>query len=568
MTTIIYLRLMLEITVSLAIVYAITYLLSRFGRLGTVIGMTLGSVVVAASHIIPTQGPTADIADLLGTMGLLVSMFLAGNAFDTKGVLKKAQPWLLIAGQMIGMTVLGALVGRWMGNLYVVGAFIIGFTMMQSSTNIVVDALKKRRWDNEPVGVLSLTLMVIQDIASGSMPLVIGLLIGSQGPGINLFWLAILLMSLGLLYAFGPKIGSELLNHERSPLESPFLLGLCVTLGIGVISLNAGVASASAAFFAGLMWRRTGFVSKTEAQMGLARDLLVPIFFISALRTADLSFASFISMQTWVFVIFEIVGTLLITYPLARLAGIGPMGSALLGIASAQAGEFTFLVVQLGTKSGLISGTEGGALAFASVITFVFSALASDYFESIYQKAKRFIGFFDRQARTEKIAVITDIPPSVIFLDVPEGTNHDVSSAVKPWVNRARKLWAGTTVLIVEWVEDAQEESFLSSLGGTVLVREPYHDPVGLLKTLDLSKTKVIISGPALGLRQDLELALFLNSYPKINLITVASNRTEADQLEKIAETNSRITVVNETRDLAANIGKAATDKRMATFPN
>ena len=549
---------MLQITVSLAIVYGITFVLSRYGKLGTVIGMTLGSVIVAAVHIIPTQGPIADTADLLGTIGLLVSMFLAGNAFDTKGVLKRPQPWFLIAGQMVGMTLTGALVGRWMGNLLIAGAFVIGFTMMQSSTNIVVDALKKRRWDNEPVGVLSLTLMVIQDIASGSMPLVIGLLVGSQGQGISLSWLAILAVCLGLLYAFGPKIGKELLSHERSPIKSPFLLGLFVTLGIGVVALTAGVASASAAFFAGLLWRRTGFVSKTEAQMGLARDLLVPIFFISALRTADLSLESLISARTWVFVAFEVVGTIIVTYPLARLAGIGPMGSALLGVASAQAGEFTFLVVQIGTRSGLITSAEGGALAFASVITFVVSALASDFFEPIYQRVKHLVGLLDKAAITEEVVIEAEIPPSIIFLDVPEGTDDDVRMAVTPWVNRANELWPNTMVLIVEWVQDTAEESFLTSLGGTVLVREPYSDPVGLLKSLDLSLTRVIISGPALGLRQDVELITFLADHPGISFITVASNRTEADELEKLAQQNKWITVVNETRDLAANIGKAA----------
>jgi len=335
---------MLPITIAIALVAGFTVILTRYAKLGTVVGLTLGSVVVAALRIIPNQGPVADTADILGTIGLLLIMFLAGNGFDTKGVLNKPKPWLLIAGQMVAMTALGAVLGRALGNPLWAGAFVVGFTLMQSSTGIVINALKSRRWEDEPVGVLSITLMVIQDVASGSMPLVIGFLAGSQGGGINLFWLATLAAVFVAIYVVGPKVGKELLGHKRSPEEAVFLLGLFFVLGIAYISELAGVAAASAAFLAGMVWRRTGFINKTESQLGLVKDLLVPIFFISSLRAADLGIGSLLSGQTWAFVGFELLATLLVTYPLARLVGIGPMGSGLLSISSAQVGEFTFFV--------------------------------------------------------------------------------------------------------------------------------------------------------------------------------------------------------------------------------
>ena len=54
------------------------------------------------------------------------------------------------------------------------------------------------------------------------------------------------------------------------------------------------------------------------------------------------------------------------------------------------------------------------------------------------------------------------------------------------------------------------------------------------------------------------DLIAFLAYYPHISFITVASNRTEVDELERLAEINPRIRVVNETRDLAKNIGQIA----------
>ncbi|KKU10379.1 MAG: hypothetical protein UX65_C0013G0006 [Parcubacteria group bacterium GW2011_GWB1_46_8] len=550
---------MIQIALSLAIVYATAFILSRFGKLGTVVGITLGSVIVAFIRIIPQTGPVAETVDLLGTIGLLVGMFLAGNSFDTRGSLKSARSWFLVLGQMGIMMILGALVGRALGNETLVGSLVIGFAVMQSSTAIVVDAIRKRNWLDEPVGILGMTLMVVQDVASGMLPLALGLVLGQQTGAINVVWLAILSVSFICLYIAGSFIGKQLLGHALSPNESPFIMGLSVALLAGVTAQFAGISAATAAFIAGLLWRRTKFVAKTEAQLGLARDLLVPLFFISALRIADLSLVNLFSTRTLVFIIFELLATLLITYPLARYAGIGPLGSTILSISSAQAGEFTFFVVFLATRFGIMSPAEGGALAFASVVTFLISAMASDAGEKIFHKTRKFLTFFDKGAAAPQETAKQKTPPSVIFLDVPEGTKEDVASAISPWVKKQLDTWPDSSVLAVESVSNEYEEPFLRSLGADVFVYEPYLDPVSTLKLFNLSKMKVVVSGPALGIRQDLDLIEFLRkNYPETIFITVASNRIEADELDKATKDAHNVIVVNETRDLAKNLGSVA----------
>ena len=421
---------------------------------------------------------------------------------------------------------------------------------MQSSTAIVVDAIRKRNWLDEPVGILGMTLMVVQDVASGMLPLALGLVLGQQTGAINVVWLAILSVSFICLYIAGSFIGKQLLGHALSPNESPFIMGLSVALLAGVTAQFAGISAATAAFIAGLLWRRTKFVAKTEAQLGLARDLLVPLFFISALRIADLSLVNLFSTRTLVFIIFELLATLLIPYPLARYAGIGPLGSTILSISSAQAGEFTFFVVFLATRFGIMSPAEGGALAFASVVTFLISAMASDAGEKIFHKTRKFLTFFDKGAAAPQETAKQKTPPSVIFLDVPEGTKEDVASAISPWVKKQLDTWPDSSVLAVESVSNEYEEPFLRSLGA---------DPVSTLKLFNLSKMKVVVSGPALGIRQDLDLIEFLRkNYPETIFITVASNRIEADELDKATKDAHNVIVVNETRDLAKNLGSVA----------
>ena len=231
----------------------------------------------------------------------------------------------------------------------------------------------------------------------------------------------------------------------------------------------------------------------------------------------------------------------------------------MLSISSAQAGEFTFFVVFLATRFGIMSPAEGGALAFASVVTFLISAMASDAGEKIFHKTRKFLTFFDKGAAAPQETAKQKTPPSVIFLDVPEGTKEDVASAISPWVKKQLDTWPDSSVLAVESVSNEYEEPFLRSLGADVFVYEPYLDPVSTLKLFNLSKMKVVVSGPALGIRQDLDLIEFLRkNYPETIFITVASNRIEADELDKATKDAHNVIVVNETRDLAKNLGSVA----------
>ena len=278
----------------------------------------------------------------------------------------------------------------WIGGWPTPVVVVLGFVVALSSTAVVVKMLEQLNLLRQPVGQLTIGILIAQDLAVVPMLLTIGLF-GDREPGLLDF--AKILLSIGLLVAF------ILYLSRRRRLVLPFtsaagaapeilpLAALCFCFGAAALTGILGLSPVLGAFLAGLV------VGNSTARAPMVRttrpiqSVLMVVFFLSIGLLIDLSF------------IWQNLGTvilLLVTVTLVKTAiNIGiirllrePWPHAFVaGVLLAQIGEFSLVVSEVAQERSVIT-TESGQLIVAVI---AFSLLMSPLWIIIARRLLRVI---------------------------------------------------------------------------------------------------------------------------------------------------------------------------------
>ena len=132
---------------------------------------------------------------------------------------------------------------------------------------------------------------------------------------------------------------------------------LLVTLGLAWITEMAGLSLALGAFIAGMLISETEYKHQVELDIRPFHDVLLGLFFITIGMMLDWH----IVVERWPLVLLlttlPVLFKLVLVAALAKLTG-APNGVALrTGLYLAQAGEFGFVLLTLGSQSNLIPPT-------------------------------------------------------------------------------------------------------------------------------------------------------------------------------------------------------------------
>jgi CPA2 family monovalent cation:H+ antiporter-2 len=243
-----------------------------------------------------------------------------------------------------------------------------------ASTVVVLRALESRGALKSINGRIAVGWLIVQDLV---MVLVLVLLPTLAGmPGSETWGLA-LAITLGKVAAFvavmavaGRRLLPWLLLHVART-GSQELFTLCVVaaaVGIAyVAAMLFDVSFALGAFFAGMMMRESELSRRAAEESLPLRDAFAVLFFVSVGMLFDPLVLLSQSDKVLAIMAIVIVGTPIVAMALV-LAFQYPLSSALVvGASLAQIGEFSFILVGLGTSLGLLP-TEAQSLVVAAAI--------------------------------------------------------------------------------------------------------------------------------------------------------------------------------------------------------
>ena len=375
-----FLQLALLLSILLVTAKAAGYLSTRIKQ-PSVFGEILVGILLGPSLLNMMQLPFVtdthlnEVVNLMGELGVLFLMFLAGLELHINDLVKNARV-AAYAG------VLGVLlpVGLGLGFGELTGmdfrhSLFLGLTLGATSVSISAQVLIELKMIRSKVGYGLLGAAVFDDVL---VLLLLSVFLAFLTGGTSLVSILIVFGKMLLFLAGSTAIGLWILPYlvrltqKRSISQGITTLAIVIMLLYGAAAeLLGGMAAITGAFLAGLMFARTPEKTKVETNFhSLAYAFFVPIFFVSIglgvdLRTVDLSIL-------WIMLgitVIAIAGKILGSGGGARLSRFTWKESIQIGIGMVSRGEVGLIIAKIGLDTSYLSTSLFNAIVGMILIT-------------------------------------------------------------------------------------------------------------------------------------------------------------------------------------------------------
>lgn len=222
--------------------------------------------------------------------------------------------------------------------------------------------------------------------------------------GISMLKAAVMLL---LLFKFGKSLVNPLFHMvARQRSRELFVMNvLMVTLILAYATKAAGLSYALGAFIAGMLISETRFRYQVESDIASFRDILLGLFFITVGMLLDLEQLA----DHFGLVLLSMAGLILfkavVVGLLSRAFGYESGVALRTGVILAQAGEFSFVILALGSEKGLLGGQALQVVLAASLLSMMLAPFIIQYNGRL---ARRLARSYTRNANL-KVAAIADI---------------------------------------------------------------------------------------------------------------------------------------------------------------
>ena len=346
-------RLILDLATVLGVAAVISLLFRRLNQ-PAVLGYMLAGLIVGPHVPIPLVADL-DNVHALAELGVILLMFSVGLEFDFRKLLEKGPSAMALGAVQLGCaTWLGFMAGRALGWGFLPSAFM-GSALAISSTMIIAKLFE----EHGARGHLRdrvLSVLVVQDLFA--ILLLAGLdatsaPFGAGGLGRTLGRVALLLA--GLL-GIGGMVVPRLLRWaaDRGRDETLLIASVGACFAAAVLADKAGCSLALGAFLAGVLASASGRGTRIEHLVLPLRDIFAAIFFVAVGMLLEprslLAQASPILLLTAAVLLGDTLGATLG----GALAGLPLRTGFRTGLALAQPGEFSFVLVGVGVQTRLL----------------------------------------------------------------------------------------------------------------------------------------------------------------------------------------------------------------------
>lgn len=338
----------LQIAVVVFVALASGILLQRLKQ-PDIVGYVLTGVVLGPSGFALIS--SRDQVSVLAELGVLMLLFVIGLELNIQTFKKHfAQSILCVVMQVAGALVVSSFISmffHWPTYFTVA----LGFVLALSSTAVVVNTLASFKMTSTNVGSLTVGILIAQDIAAVPMILTLKTLTGGASDWrlgakvlISVAFMALFLYQLGQMQKNRQKIPLGTLLGDNKDLYT--LASLSVCFAAAAIAGGAGLTAPYGAFLAGLTLgnlsdRNEDLLSGVQP----IQKILLMVFFLSIGLLLDLQF---VAHHFWTICLLLIVVTVVKTVAniaILRILHVKLVQASFMGVAMAQLGEFSFLLI-------------------------------------------------------------------------------------------------------------------------------------------------------------------------------------------------------------------------------
>ena len=338
-----------------------------------------------------TPGFVADqnIANELAEIGIILLMFGVGLHFSLKDLLSVRAIAIPGAVVQIGVaTLLGIGLGTALG-WPIGGGLVFGLALSVASTVVLLRALQERRIVDSERGRIAVGWLIVEDIAMVLtlvlLPAVAGILKGDgNGAGLSaVAWpIALTLTKVAGFVAFMLIVGRRVIPwilHYVAHTGSRELFRLAVlAISLGVAfgaAVLFDVSFALGAFFAGMILSESELSQRAANETLPLRDAFAVLFFVSVGMLVDPAIIIRDPLALLATVLIITVGKSIAAFAIVRAFG-HPNATALTISASlAQIGEFSFILVSLGTSLALLPDRGRDLVLAGAIISIMLNPL-------------------------------------------------------------------------------------------------------------------------------------------------------------------------------------------------
>jgi K+:H+ antiporter len=352
--------------------------LAWLARQPVILGYLVGGVLVGRF----TPGPTvSDVHtfELFAEIGVVLLMFSIGIEFSFRDLLRVR--WLALAGGALGIA-LTAAAGLGLGTALgwpVRQGLAIGLIVSVASTMVLVRLLMDRGELHTGHGRLMIGISLVEDLAVVALTV----LIPALGESVTERPIAVataigkaaivLIPVVWLAFKGVPPLMRAVARTQNDELF--LLVVLAIGLGTGALTQAAGLSVALGAFLAGLTISTSDYAHETLARLLPLRDVFVALFFVTVGMLVDpFSVAANLPLLGAMLVL-TVVGKGVGRTVLLRVSGYPLSTAARAGVGLAQIGEFSFVLVQVARRAGVVGDDVYNATLATALISILLNAL-------------------------------------------------------------------------------------------------------------------------------------------------------------------------------------------------
>jgi CPA2 family monovalent cation:H+ antiporter-2 len=359
-------------TLELVLLYLVAAVLGvvvcRSLKLPPMLGYLVVGVLIGPNALALAKDSAA--VRYLAEFGVVFLMFVIGLEFNLPKLRAMRKLVFGLGLSQVMLTIVGALIGNalliWLfafatrpWELGYAGALVLGSAFAMSSTAIVVKLMADRLELETEHGKRVMGVLLFQDLAVVPLLVLIPALGQSGGAmAASLGWALIKAVALLALLLTGGQQAMRwwLTLVARRKSEELFILNLLlITLGLAWITEHAGLSLALGAFVAGMLVAETEYKHQVETDIRPFHDVLLGLFFITIGMKLDWRPV----IEQWGLVLLlslaPVLAKFVLIAVLARLFGAAPGVALRTGLYLAQAGEFGFVLLTLGSDGGLVA---------------------------------------------------------------------------------------------------------------------------------------------------------------------------------------------------------------------
>ncbi len=344
------------------------YLCARL-RVVPILGYLLAGAVVGPAGLALIAD--RDLVEQIAEVGVILLMFSIG--LELSGDALRRMGWLMFGG---GAVQVALTVGLVAGGLALTGvggsdAVFTGCLVALSSTAVVLKLLQARGETGSPVGRVAVAFLIFQDLAVVLMVLLVPLL-GDGGGGVGVIaWEAAKAVALiALVLVATRRVVPRVLDAvARRTDEEQFLFAiLAVAVGIAYAVTLIGLTASLGAFIAGIVVSSGAHRERAERYVMPFQIIFAAVFFASIGMLLDFGFVAdrlgaVLGLAAGVLVL-----KALAVWVAARLFRTPPRVASASALLLAQIGEFSFVLVTVGSAAGLaVAGRSDASQAFIAV---------------------------------------------------------------------------------------------------------------------------------------------------------------------------------------------------------